>query len=142
MDDPESAQSADPLRAVPAMSAVDRPAGVARLLKRRARRVPATWLLGRDPRVAALPRMLARLLSAYERATIRAVLLALLQKIPFLDEPFLWLGRRTIFALAGRPRGDDDPALDLGVPGSGWAGNLLVVAVWGSASAALVRLLG
>lgn len=47
-------------------------------------------------------------------------------------------GTRAIFALAGRSRGDDDPALDIAVPGSGWAGSLLVVAVWVSLVGAAV----
>lgn len=122
------------------MSTPEPPAGVARLLKRRARRVPATWLLGRDATVAPLPRLLARALSAYERATIRAVATALLQEVPVVDEPFLWLARRATFALAGRPRGDDDPALDIDVPGSGLTGNLLVVMTWVPLIAAVVWL--
>ncbi len=122
------------------MTSPEPPAGVARLPKRRARRVPATWLLGHDPTAPAVPRLLARALSGYERATVRAVAMALLQEVPIVDEPFLWAGRRVIFALAGRPRGDDDPAFDMAVPGSGWAGNLLVVAVWVSLIGAAVWL--
>ena len=127
------------------MNAPESPAGVARLLKRRARRVPATWRLGHDPGCAVVPRMLARALSGYERATLRAVVLAVVQEVPIVDGPFLWAGRRAIFALAARPRGDDDPALDIDVPGSGWAGNLLALVVWGAvigAVAWLVRLAG
>lgn len=89
-----------------------------------------------------MPRLLARGLSAYERATIRAVVVTLLQEVPVFDEPFLWLARRAIFALAGRPRGDDDPALDIDVPGSGWVGNLLVVMTWATLVVGGVWLVG
>jgi hypothetical protein len=112
------------------VSTHEQPSDVSRLLKRRARRVPATWLLGRDASIAPVPRLLARTLSAYERATIRAVAIALLQEVPVVDVPFLWLARRAVFALAGRARGDDDPMLDIDVPGSGWGGDLLVVLTW------------
>lgn len=122
------------------MSAAEPPAGVARLLKRRERRVSATWLLGHDPTVPPVPRMLARALSGYERATIRGLVMALLQEVPIVDQPILWAARRAIFALAGRPRGDEDPTLDFVVPGSGWAGNLLAVAVWASLIGAVVWL--
>jgi len=106
------------------------PSGVHGIIKRFERRVPATYRLGRDPDVAAVPRGLARLLSAYERAPLRQALLILLDELPAIDVPLLWLARRGIFALARRPRGDDDPACDLPIPASGWAGSLLALGCW------------
>ncbi len=106
------------------------PAGVARLLKRRARRVPSTWVMGRDASVPLVPRLMARTISAYERAPARHVLDVLDLDIWAIDGPVLWLARRLTFAIAGRPRGDDDPGLDIRVPGSGWHGTLLVLVIW------------
>lgn len=105
------------------------PAGVARLLKRRARRIPATYRLGHDASAPRVPRVVARVISAYERAPARHVLDVIDLDI-WVDSPVLWLARRLTFAIAGRPRGDDDPGLDIRVPGSGWRGSLLVLAIW------------
>ena len=104
--------------------------GVHGLLKRFERRLPATYLLGHDRSAAAVPRMLARVLSSYERARAREVILILSDTLPVFDGPLLWLLRRAIFAVADRPRGDDDPALDMAVPSSGWAGNVLALGCW------------
>ena len=122
------------------MSRSDPPAGVARLFKRRARRIVATYLLGHDRSVAILPRIMARTLSAYERSTVRAVFLVLVGELPLFDDPVLWVARRIAFRLAGRPRGDDDPALDRAPPGSGWRGNLLALASWAGLIAGAVWL--
>lgn len=112
--------------------AQDAPAGIARVLKRRRRRITATYRLGRDPAVNVVPRSAARLISAYDRAPVRAVFDTLDIDIWAVDGPVLWLLRRIVFALAGRPRGDDDPALDAMPPGSGWRGTALVLAIWGA----------
>jgi len=117
------------------------PAGVARLLKRRARRVPATWVMGHDASVALVTRLVARLISAYERAPARHVLDVLDLDIWAIDGPVLWLARRLTFAIAGRPRGDDDPMHDICVPGSGWRGSLLVLAIWAAIIAGALWLL-
>lgn len=117
------------------------PAGVARLLKRRARRIPATYRLGHDASVGLVPRVFARLISAYERAPTRHVLDVLDLDIWAIDGPLLWLARRLTFAIAGRPRGDDDPTLDICVPGSGWRGSLLVLAIWATLIAGALWLL-
>lgn len=107
--------------------------GVHAIIKRFGRRVPATYRLAHDPLAAATPRLLARVLSGYERAKTREVMLILFDTVPLFDGPLLWLLRRGIFALAGRPRGDDDPTLDMVVPPSGWVGNLLALGSWAAA---------
>lgn len=77
-----------------------------------------------------MPRWLARLVSAYERAPLadRGDIFVL----PLLLEPApLWLARRIAFALAGRDRGDGEPRFDaIEVPSSGWRGSLLVPCAW------------
>jgi len=118
-----NARNADPAAARPGR-------GVNARIKRFERRVPATYRLGHDPTAPALPRLMARVLSSYERARSRAVILILLDSVPVFDGPLLWVARRGIFARAGRPRGDDDPTLDGPLPSSGWVGNLLALGSW------------
>lgn len=104
--------------------------GVHAILKRFERRVPATYRLAYDHTAPAIPRLMARALSNYERAGSREVILILFDTLPVFDGPLLWVARRGIFAMAGRPRGDDDPTLDMAVPASGWVGNLLALGCW------------
>lgn len=109
-------------------------AGVYAILKRFDRRVAATYRLGRDPFASTVPRMLARLLSGYERARAREVVLILLDPLPLFDGPAVWLVRHAIFLFAGRALSDHDVTLDDAiVPASGWPGDLLALGCWAAA---------
>lgn len=105
--------------------------GIDTFSRRIARRVPATFDLGRDRDAPLVARSIARLVSAYERAPLLWWLQEFLVAPMFLDAGPLWLARRLAFALAGRERGDDEPDHDdRELSSSGWRGSLLVLAVW------------
>ncbi|MET0271010.1 MAG: hypothetical protein ABW173_11345 [Sphingomonas sp.] len=94
------------------------------------RRVAETYLLGHDRTVGIVPRWLARALSAYERAFLRLFVMGLLDELFVPDAPFVWLARRIVFALAGRPRDGEGAISDADVGLSGWAGNAWALVVW------------
>ncbi|MFD1950439.1 hypothetical protein ACFSGX_06625 [Sphingomonas arantia] len=131
------------------MSRSETPAGVARILRRRdrrgTRRIAATFRMGRDTSVWFLPRIGARLLSCYERAPLVSIAEVIDDHIGQLGSPLIWLARRIVFALAGRPRDigePDDDVPDISLPGSGWRGTILVIATWTVLSAGAIHLLG